>query len=71
MASNQGIPREIALKLCDEIRSENKQKRFSLWRFCCFFCYKWAKGDAKRMCLSSKGGCSLVNKRYELHQAHK
>ncbi len=71
MAIGKDVPREIALKLCDEIRSENKQKWFSLGRLQCWGCYKWAKGDAAKLCLSSEGGCNLVNKRYKLHQGDK
>ena len=29
MTTGKDIPREIALKLCAEIRAENRQKRFS------------------------------------------
>ena len=62
--TTQEIPREIAIKLCNEIQAENKRKRFSLRRLQCWGCYKFARGDAERMCLSSEGGCSLINKRY-------
>ena len=66
MTTGKDIPREIALKLCDEIRSENKQRWFSIWRLQCLFCYNLARGDTEKLCLSSEGGCHLVNKRYEL-----
>ena len=36
----KAIPREVAIKLCDEIRAENRQKRFSLGRLQCWGCYK-------------------------------
>ena len=68
---NEEIPRELALKLCDEIRAENQRKWFSIWRLQCWGCYKWAKGDAEKMCLSSEGGCNLINNRYKLHEEHK
>ena len=71
MTTGKDIPREIALKLCDEIRAENKQRWFSIWRLQCFFCYKWAKGDAERMCLSSEQGCNQVNNRYKLRERDK
>ena len=62
------IPREIALKLCAEIREENLRKRFSPARMQCWGCTKYAKGDPGKMCFNSKEGnrgCNLVNKRYE------
>jgi len=71
MTTGKDIPREVALKLCDEIRSENKQKWFSFGRLQCWGCYKWAKGGTEKLCLSSEGGCNLVNKRYKLQQEHK
>jgi len=71
MTTGKDFPREVALKLCDEIRAENKQRWFSIWRLQCFFCYKWAKGDAEKLCLSSEQGCNLINKRYKLRQEHK
>lgn len=71
MTTGKDIPREIAIMLCDEIRSENKKGWFSIWRLQCFFCYKFAKGDVEKLCLSSEGGCSQVNKRYNLNRGHK
>ena len=71
MTIGKDIPREVALKLCDEIRSENKQKWFSFGRLNCWGCYKFTKGDTEKMCLSSEGGCAQVSKRYKLQQEHK
>ena len=71
MSTGKDIPREVALKLCDEIRAENKQNWFSLGRLQCFFCYKSARGDVEKLCLSSEGGCNLVNKRCKLQQEQK
>ena len=71
MATGKDIPREVALKLCDETRAENKQKWFSIGRLQCWGCYKWAKGNVEKLCLSSEGGCNQVNKRYKLHERHK
>ena len=59
------IPREIAIKLCNEIQAENKRKRFPTGRLQCWGCRKYAKGDVEKMCLSSERGCNLVNKRYK------
>jgi len=71
MTTGKDIPHEIALKLCDEIRAENKQKRFSLGRLQCFFCYKFAKGDVDKLCISSEQGCNQVNNRYKLRERDK
>ena len=71
MTTGNKIPRDVALKLCDEIRSENRQKRFPIREIGCFFCYKYAKGDVGKMCISSEQGCSLVNKRYKFQKTDK
>ncbi len=69
MTINQVVPREIAIKLCDEIRTKHKQRGWlswlSIWGLNCWGCYKFTKGDAEKMCLSSEGGCAQVNKRYK------
>ena len=74
MTKNEEIPREIALKLCNEIRGEHKQRGglswFSIWRFQRFFCYRFAKGDVAKLCISNEQGCPQVNKRYELHEGY-
>ena len=62
------IPRELALRLCAEIRQENRGKRFSVARMQCWGCTRYAKGDPDKMCFSNgedNRGCNLVNKRYE------
>jgi len=64
------IPKEIALKLCEEIRKENARKRFSFGKLQCRFCYKFNKDNPE---LSSRcifgneqnRGCWQVNKRYD------
>ncbi len=65
MTADKSIPREIALKLCDEIRAENKRKLFSIGGLQCWGCFKFTRGDVEKMCLSSEGGCTQVNKRYK------
>jgi hypothetical protein len=71
MTTGKDIPREVAIKLCDGIRAENKRKRFSTGKLQCWGCYTWARGDMEKLCLSTKGGCNLVNKQYKLQQGHK
>jgi hypothetical protein len=62
------IPRELAFKLCCDIREENLGQRFSLARMQCWGCTRYAKGDPDRMCFTSQEGnrgCKLISKRYE------
>jgi len=56
------IPRETAERLCAEIRAE-KDKNLAA-RMQCWGCMKYSKGDPAKMCLASKDGCNLVNKRW-------
>ncbi len=70
MTINQVIPRETALKLCGEIRTENRRKWLSMGRLQCWGCYKFTRGDPEKMCLSNERGCNLVNNRYKLREGH-
>lgn len=58
MQSNMCSPmdEQIAIQICEEIRQENKKKKWSFQKFACYMC----KG---RWCL--KRGCSLVEKRFK------
>lgn len=74
MAAGINTPREIAIKLCEEIQIENKRKgKFSFERLQCWGCLKHANGDVEKMCLANEGGggCNLINKRYKSQQGHK
>ena len=62
------IPREVALELCEQIRKENSGKLFGFGKTQCAFCYKLAKGDNSKLCISANEtntGCPQVNKRYK------
>ena len=50
------IPKKIAIKLCDEIREKNKNKRFSFLGYQCLGCYKFSKGIYEKMCLNNIPG---------------
>ena len=66
--SVEAIPKEEALRLCAEIREENRHKRFSFAAMQCWGCVKFSKGDPAKMCLSSAPGhrgCNLINARYD------
>jgi len=63
------IPKEEALRLCDEIREENMKKRFSAGKHQCSFCYKRAGGNPEKLMIFANPlnrGCSQVNKRYDM-----
>ena len=62
--SSDAIPKDAALRLCDEIRKEKGGKWFSQ----CWGCLKFSKGDPPKMCVSSRPdyrGCNLVNVHYD------
>lgn len=59
------VPRETALKLCEEIRAENRRKKLRFLSFQalqCWGCETFSKGDPAKMCVA--GGCNLVDARY-------
>ena len=65
----EAIPKEVALKLCAEIREENRGKWYTFAGFQCRGCLKFSKGDPAKMCVSSRDdyrGCNLVNKRCDV-----
>jgi hypothetical protein len=62
--SVQGIPRDVAFQLCEEIRKEKGVKLFSQ----CWGCVKFSKNDPAKMCFygpPDNRGCKLVNTRYD------
>ena len=57
------MTKEIAIRLCDEIREKNQRKLFTQ----CWGCVKFSKGDQFKFCMASKpdySGCNLVNAKY-------
>lgn len=59
-----GIPRETAIRLCNEIREKKERRLFSQ----CWGCVKFSKGSFDKMCAAGKPdnrGCSLVNARFD------
>lgn len=62
------IEREVAIKLCDEIRNKNREKFFSFGKLMCWGCRKYAKGDYNKMCVFNhelNRGCFQVNKEFD------
>jgi hypothetical protein len=69
MSSSEGqriecIPRDTAIRLCNEIRLTKERRLFSQ----CWGCVKFSKGVFDKMCAAGKPdnrGCALVNARYD------
>ncbi len=60
----EGIPKDIAIRLCNEIRLTKEHRLFSQ----CWGCVKFSKGVFDKMCAASKPdnrGCALVNASYD------
>ena len=63
----EAIPKDVAWRICVQIREQNRNKWYSPARWQCWGCVKFSKGVQEKMCLSSKPGyrgCNLVNGRY-------
>lgn len=64
---SEAIPRDVALKLCEEVRKENEKKTFSAGKRQCSFCYKRAGNNPNMLAIFTNPlnrGCSQVNDRY-------
>jgi hypothetical protein len=62
------IPRETALQLCADIRTQYKGKWYTLAGMQCLGCLTASKGDQAKMCVSSRPdyrGCNLVTSRHK------
>jgi hypothetical protein len=62
------IPNELALKLCEEIRKENRGRWYSFYGIWCTMCNKVSKGDVAKLCFCGRTdnrGCSQVNNRWD------
>lgn len=62
------IPRDIAEKLCEEVRAEYQGKWWTLAGLQCWGCTRFSHNDVNQMCLSSASGnrgCELINTRYD------
>ncbi|HEY4691428.1 MAG TPA: hypothetical protein VIK33_19120 [Anaerolineae bacterium] len=62
------IPHEVAVRLCEEIRRENRGKWLSAARWQCWGCVTFTQGDPAKMCLNNQPGyrgCQLINARYD------
>jgi len=70
MTEKKPISEEIALQICEEVREQNKKKKFSFAKTQCWGCMKYSqkKNDIKHRCIFSdenNRGCNLVNKIFD------
>jgi len=62
------IPREVAIKICEQIQAEHEKKIYQVGVMQCAACIKSSKGDPDKMCFSSRKdnrGCIYINKRFD------
>lgn len=62
------IPKETALRICDQIRTGNRSRRLSVGGLWCWGCERFSGGDPAKLCISNRPdfrGCGQVNSRYD------
>jgi hypothetical protein len=60
------ISRDVAFRLCEKIREENRGKWYRWTAWMCWGCATFSKGDPEKMCVGSQldyRGCMQVNAR--------
>lgn len=68
------IPKDIALRLCAEIRQQYSGKWYTFAGLQCWGCSTFTQNDQTKMCVASRPdyrGCNLVNARYDRSTARK
>jgi len=66
--SEKLIPGDAALRLCKEIRDENRGKWYRWTAWWCWGCETFCQGDPEKMCVANhpgNRGCAQVNTRYD------
>jgi hypothetical protein len=61
------IPKEVAFRLCDEIRQQYRGKWYTFAGLQCWGCIRASGGDPAKVCVSNRPdyrGCNLVNARH-------
>ena len=50
------IPKEVALKLCEQVRMKLSKKKISIWKTQCHFCKKFSdkKNDQTHLCIFAR-----------------
>ena len=65
------IPKDVAFRLCEKIREENRGKWYRWTAWMCWGCTTFCKGDMNKRCVGnqpSHRGCVQVNARFERQQ---
>lgn len=66
--SINAIPKDEALRLCDEIRTQYRDKWWTFAGWQCWGCTTFTHGDVEKRCFNSPPdyrGCNLVSVRYD------
>ena len=66
-APREAIPDETALRLCEEILAENRDKWWTVNGLWCRGCVRFSGGDPGKRCWANvpgNRGCTQVNERY-------
>jgi hypothetical protein len=72
--ATDAILRDVALRLCREIREENRGRWYRWTAWMCLGCTAFSKVDPEKMCVSSQPdyrGCIQVNARHDRQQEAK
>lgn len=67
MKKVDAIPKDVAQRLCEEIRKDNRGKWYRWTAWWCWGCETFCQDDPERMCFSSHSdyrGCAQINARY-------
>ena len=67
-ATENAIPKEVAIQLCAEVRERYRGKWCTLAGMQCWGCTTFSRGDPAKMCWSNHSdhrGCNLVYARYD------
>ena len=62
--STKPIPKDVAIRLCEEIQQEHRGKWYTLAAWFCPVCAKLSSDEGLPGCLASDDGCWMVNRRY-------
>ena len=68
MQNIAAIPRETALRLCQEIRQDNRGKWYTFNGLWCWGCSTFSRGNPDKLCFASKAdcrGCGQFNARFD------
>jgi hypothetical protein len=68
MTETNAIPRQVAARLCEQIRNEQRGRWYTFNGLWCWGCATFTGGDVDKRCWASSPehrGCAQVNARYD------